>query len=396
MLSKLFMFEKPLGMRDTLPALYETKKKVRQIMTEEIESWGFQFIETPTLEYYETVGSTSAILDQQLFKLLDQQGHTLVLRPDMTAPIARVAASRLYNSGFPLRLAYSANVYRAQQREGGRPAEFEQTGVECIGDGTTSADAEVIALMISTLKKVGLTNFTVAIGHVGYVNALFLDIVGNEERADVLRRFLYEKNYVGYREHVKNLPLSSIDKQRLLQLLQLRGNPETKIVEANDLIENEAGRRAIAELDQLSVNLQAYGVEDSVKIDFNLLSHMSYYTGILFEVYAENVGFLLGNGGRYDKLLEKFNLPAQATGFGLRIDRLIEALDGTEETADIQLVIFSHERRAEAIEFTKKQREQGKRVILQDISGIKDVDACTNEFQEVSYFIGKNGKEAQS
>ena len=76
----------------------------------------------------------SAILDQQLFKLLDQQGHTLVLRPDMTSPIARVAASKLLKEELPLRFAYSANVYRAQQREGGRPAEFEQIGVECIGD----------------------------------------------------------------------------------------------------------------------------------------------------------------------------------------------------------------------------------------------------------------------
>ena len=103
-------------------------------ISEEMKRWGYQFIETPALEYYDTVGAASAILDQQLFKLLDQQGHTLVLRPDMTSPIARVAASKLLKEELPLRLAYSANVYRAQQREGGRPAEFEQIGVECIGD----------------------------------------------------------------------------------------------------------------------------------------------------------------------------------------------------------------------------------------------------------------------
>lgn len=193
MTKKLFMFEKPLGMRDTLPFLYEIKKRVRQAMVREIETWGYELIETPTLEYYETVGAASAIDDHQLFKLLDQQGHTLVLRPDMTAPIARLAASRLYQDGNPLRLAYNANVFRAQQREGGRPAEFEQIGVECIGDGTVAADAEVISVMIAALKQTGLRNFTVAIGHIGYVNALFLEILGNEERASVLRRFLYEK-----------------------------------------------------------------------------------------------------------------------------------------------------------------------------------------------------------
>ena len=66
------------------------------------------------------------------FKLLDQEGHTLVLRPDMTAPIARVAASKLLNDDLPLRLAYTANVFRAQQREGGRPAEFEQIGLNLL------------------------------------------------------------------------------------------------------------------------------------------------------------------------------------------------------------------------------------------------------------------------
>lgn len=109
-------------------------------------------METPTLEFYETVGVQSAIEEQQLFKLLDQDGKTLVLRPDMTGPIARVAASKLHKHNHPLRAGYAASVYRAQEREGGRPAEFEQVGAELIGDGSTSADAEVIALAAGALK----------------------------------------------------------------------------------------------------------------------------------------------------------------------------------------------------------------------------------------------------
>jgi ATP phosphoribosyltransferase regulatory subunit len=390
-MSKLFMFEKPLGMRDTLPFLYKIKKRVRQAMTNEIEKWGYEFIETPTLEYYETVGSASAIADHQLFKLLDQQGHTLVLRPDMTAPIARLAASRLYQQGNPLRLAYNANVFRAQQREGGRPAEFEQMGVECIGDGTVVADAEVISLMIATLQQVGLRHFTVAVGHIGYVNALFLDILGNEERANALRRFLYEKNYVGYREHVKSLPLSSIDQQRLLQLLQLRGN-ETAISQARELVHTEEGVKAIEELHELWNALRLYGVADFVKMDMTLVSHMSYYTGILFEVYAENVGFPLGNGGRYDELLEKFARKAPATGFGIRLDRLIEALGEMETEAEIECIIFSQERFAEAIQLANEKRREGKRVVLQHISGIHDIDAYSKRYQPITYLLGRTGK----
>ncbi|RSK29438.1 ATP phosphoribosyltransferase regulatory subunit [Bacillus sp. HMF5848] len=381
------MFEKPLGMRDTLPHLYEAKQQVRTKVVQEMEGWGYQLLETPTLEYYETIGAASAILDQQLFKLLDQQGHTLVLRPDMTAPIARVAASRLYKDGNPLRLAYSASVFRAQQREGGRPAEFEQLGVECVGDASISADAEVIALMVSILKRAGLSNFKVAIGHIGFVNQLFLEIVGNEERANQLRRFLYEKNYVGYREHVKELPLSSIDKQRLLTLLQLRGD-EDVIEAARSIVDNGEGKKAVEAVANLWKQLEAFDVSQYVKIDFNLVSHMSYYTGILFEVYGENVGLVLGNGGRYDDLLEKFKRPAPATGFAIYFNRLLEALGDQVSISDRECVIYSNEQRVEAIKFASELRERGSRVVLQNITGVEDVDAFVKQFGNVTYFIG--------
>jgi ATP phosphoribosyltransferase regulatory subunit len=385
------MFEKPLGMRDTLPELYETKCQVRNSISDEMKKWGYQFIETPALEYYETVGTASAILDQQLFKLLDQQGHTLVLRPDMTAPIARVAASKLLKEDLPLRLAYSAPVYRAQQREGGRPAEFEQIGIECIADETVSADGEVISLMISSLKAAGLKDFKIAVGHIGFVQELFLQILGTEERANALRKFLYEKNYVGYREHVKNLPLSSIDKQRLLDFLKLRGGEEV-IELASGLIENEKGQEAVNQLRKLWDMVVDYEEESNLKFDLTLVSHMSYYTGILFEVYSNLVGFPIGNGGRYNLLLEKFGKQTGATGFALRLDRLIEALGELKKGTPTHCILFSEERRKEAFLQAKEKRQQGTKTVLQDIGGAKNLDAYTEQYDEVIFLVGKAGR----
>ncbi|WP_338751457.1 ATP phosphoribosyltransferase regulatory subunit [Bacillus sp. FJAT-52991] len=394
-MSKLFMFEKPVGMRDTLPHIYETKRQLKDSIEQQMKSWGYQFIETPALEYYDTVGEASAILDQQLFKLLDQQGNTLVLRPDMTTPIARTAASKLLKEQVPLRLAYSANVYRAQQREGGRAAEFAQIGVENIGDETISADAEVIALMVSAMKEMGLTQFQVSIGHIRFVEQLFQQILGTEERASTLRRYLYEKNYVGYREHVRALSLSSIDKQRLLKFLHLHGN-EDCLQMADELIEDGAGKEAIQELRQLIDLLKDYGIDPYVKFDLSLVSHMSYYTGILFETYADGVGYPVGNGGRYNNLLEKFGQPASATGFGLRLDFLLEAVGELIEAEGIHCLIFSKERRKEAIEAAAKLRAQGEKVVLQDLAGVKDVDRFTSACGNVSYYVGqvKNGGES--
>jgi ATP phosphoribosyltransferase regulatory subunit len=388
--TKPFMFEKPLGMRDTLPLLYETKTVIRNKMSNEIRQWGYQFIETPALEFYETIGEASAILDAQLFKLLDQQGHTLVLRPDMTAPIARMAASKLLKQQIPIRLAYSENVYRAQQREGGKPAEFEQIGIECIGNDSISADAEIISLLVSVLKSAGLQGFKVSIGHVGFLQELFISILGNAERAAVLRKYLYEKNYVGYREHVKALPLSSIDKQRLIQFITLRGGEET-IENALMLLENDKGKETLLELQELFVQLKEFGVEKYISFDLTLVSHMSYYTGTLFEVYAGQVGSLIGNGGRYDSLLRKFGWNTPATGFAIRMDKLTEALGEVKAGEPIECVLFTAEHRKEALVYARNKRSEGKKMVIQDINAVQNVDAFTAAFSDVHYFIGKGG-----
>lgn len=390
-MSQLFMFEKPLGMRDTLPELYEAKSQVQNAIESEMKLWGYQFMDTPTLEYYETVGAASAILDQQLFKLLDNQGHTLVLRPDMTAPIARVATSKLLQKDLPLRLAYSTSVFRAQQREGGRPAEFEQIGVEAIADESVSADGEVIALMVSALREAGIKSFQISVGHIGFVKELFQQILGTEERARALTKFLYEKNFVGYREHVKSLNLSSIDKQRLLDFLKLRGGEEV-IEQALRLIENEKGREAILKLKQLWDIVVDYGEEANLKVDLTLVSHMSYYTGILFEVYADKVGFPIGNGGRYNLLLQKFGKTTGATGFALRLDRILEALGELKREANTHCILFSGERRKEAYQLARDKRGQGIKTLLQDINGVENLDAFTDQFAEVAFLIGKAGK----
>ncbi|MGD6840863.1 ATP phosphoribosyltransferase regulatory subunit, partial [Bacillus thuringiensis] len=95
---------------------------------------------------------------------------------------------------------------------------------------------------------------------------LFTQIVGTEERADTLRRYLYEKNYVGYRQHVNELALSSIDKQRLFRFLQLRGS-ENVLGEAHSLLEGEKGLHALEQLKDLWSILKDYEVEQYVKFD---------------------------------------------------------------------------------------------------------------------------------
>ncbi|WP_349410859.1 ATP phosphoribosyltransferase regulatory subunit [Pseudalkalibacillus sp. SCS-8] len=381
-------------MRDTLPTLYEMKSVSRRAMESLVRQWGYHFMQTPTVEYYDTVGEASATLDQQLFKLLDQEGKTLVLRPDMTAPIARVAASSLRDEPLPMRIAYAANVFRAQQQEGGRPAEFEQFGIELIGDGTTSADAEVIALMINTFKVVGLKSYKVAVGHLGYVDALFSEILGTDKRIETLKRFLYEKNYVGYRQHVKELPLSSIDQKRLLDFLHLRGEG-IQLDQAEELVFSTRAYEALEELQALQDGLKAFGVSDAISFDLTLVSHMTYYTGVVFEGYAPQLGSPISNGGRYDALFSKFDMEAKATGFGIHLDHLIEAVHPRDEKRFTHCIIYSEKQRDEAIRSCMELRRQGEVVTLQDIKGIDDLDAYTEKFSNVTYYLGKEEEKGR-
>lgn len=123
-MSKPKGFEKPAGVRDYLPHVVDKLRRIEHRVLECMGSWGYRQIITPSMEYYDTVGVASSTSDKKLFKLLNNRGTTLVLRSDMTAPIARVVSSLLKEEKLPLRLSYHANVFRAIEEEAGREAEF--------------------------------------------------------------------------------------------------------------------------------------------------------------------------------------------------------------------------------------------------------------------------------
>jgi ATP phosphoribosyltransferase regulatory subunit len=181
-MSKPFVFEKPIGMRDSLPDAVANKIEISHRILNVFKKWGYQQIETPTLEFYDTVGRVSPTMEGRLFKLLDRLGRSLVLRPDLTVPIARVVSSLLKDYPFPIRLSYQGNVFRAQENNAGQNAEFPEIGVEFIGEEAPDADAEIISLIVAALKAVDIRDFTLAIGHVGFLHALFHDCVQDEEQ----------------------------------------------------------------------------------------------------------------------------------------------------------------------------------------------------------------------
>jgi ATP phosphoribosyltransferase regulatory subunit len=369
-LSKPKGFEKPTGVKDYLPHAVVKLRRIERNVLDCMNCWGYEQIVTPTMEYYDTVGVASSTSDQKLFKLLNQRGTTIVLRSDMTAPIARVVGSLLKDQPFPLRLSYHANVFRAFEEDAGREAEFYQTGVEFVGDPSPEADAEVIALAIASLMAAGVQSFKMAVGHVGFLNGLFEETLpGRSEEQEALKACLLQRDHVGYREILRSLSLNETWRLELEGILRLRGGQEV-CDQAMNLSGNAGARAAIRHLCEVWDVLAAYGVQEHVLIDLTMIGDFSYYTGMTFEGYASHLGFPVCSGGRYDNLLAQFGRPAPATGFALKTTRILEVVEEDSQKPGRTLVAYAVSERSAALAEAERLRATGRVVVTAIIASL--------------------------
>jgi len=168
-------------------------------------------------------------------------------------------------------------------------------------------------------------------------------------------------------------------------LLELRGGRE-QIDAAAKLITNPKGKQMLSELSLLFEILDDYEVSECIKVDFTLVSHMDYYTGIVFEGINGKIGYSLASGGRYDELLAKFNRRVPATGFAVFFDRLIEAAGPSDMDKDICCILYSNRRRKEAFAEARQKRADDQNVVLQALSGLENIKKFTDSFAEVVYY----------
>ncbi|MFT9487261.1 MAG: ATP phosphoribosyltransferase regulatory subunit [Tepidibacillus sp.] len=356
-MGKLQSFEKPIGFRDLLPNITAKKRWMENQLQGLFHRWGYQEIVTPTLEYDETVGKASAIPSNKTFKLLDRLGHTLVLRPDMTAPIGRVVSSLLKNQDLPYRISYHSNVFRAQEHEAGRAAEFYQSGVELIGEGTPDADAEVLVLAIESLKQVKVGAFRLVIGHTGFLQGVLAEWVTDQEVQTKMREALSEKNMVGYQQLVDEFVDSEKGQKVLQSLLSFQGDG-AMLEQALNIAVSYQAKQAIGELVEIWKLLKLYDVETYITFDLTLVPHLDYYTGMVFEGTTERIGFPILSGGRYDTLLKAFDNSLAATGFALHMDRILDVSEVQLPTERRIKVIYDQAHRDQALSYAFKLRRE--------------------------------------
>lgn len=316
----------PEGVRDIYGEEYEKKLKIENLLHEKIFSYGYRDIQTPSFEFFDVfsneIGTTPS---KELYKFFDKEGNTLVLRPDFTPSIARCAAKYFLDENMPIRFSYSGNAFTNTSQLQGKLKETTQMGIELIGDASVNADAEILSVVIESLKNTGLKDFQISVGNVEYFKGLCGELDFLEDMEIQVRDYISGKNFFAAEEYLMNENVSAKKISMLLKTEDFIGSVDM-LTEAKALVHNERSINAIEHLLALYQVLKAYHIEKYVSFDLGMLSKYKYYTGMIFKGYTYGVGDAIVKGGRYDNLLNQFGKSAPAVGFVIMIDDLMQAL----------------------------------------------------------------------
>jgi ATP phosphoribosyltransferase regulatory subunit len=355
----------PKGVRDYLPEEATWRRELENKINQVFTSYGYQEVVTPTVEYVGIFTPSNAANDAQTYRFVDREGQILALRPDMTTPIARVVASRLQNQPLPLRLCYFGNLFRYEDPQAGRQREFTQAGLELLGSNNSAADAEVVILACKCLAAVGVRDFRIDIGHVGFVRTLLSMAGFLPETEERVKEALVHKDLVALEQLVTEQVSDPKLKEVMLEIMEYRGGPE--VLEKAQSAWPNLSIPALTELSAVFQRVKSAGLENYVIIDLSMVKEMDYYTGIILEGYSRELGYYLCSGGRYDGLLGEFGYDIPATGFALGLDRVLLVLErqgfgGWKERPKF-IVDFPGADYSENIEWVERWRSAGAIVV---------------------------------
>jgi ATP phosphoribosyltransferase regulatory subunit len=313
----------PSGTRDVLP---EETREVRAItdgLRRVYERHGYGEVYTPALEYESVLARADMAEARPAYRVFDETGAVLVLRSDMTVPIARVVATRYVSSEPPLRFCYFAHCYRGVRPQRGQPRELLQAGIELIGSPAPHGTVEALTVLCHSLDATGLKDYRIGLGDASLFPSLMASLSVPETARRALLESLVLRDFVGIEQTLAEHGVAGEAAELLLEMPQRRGGQDILTDVPAAAAEAVTGLRRVHEL------LEP-GVAARVIFDLGLVRNIGYYTGAVFDVYDPALGAPIGGGGRYDDLLGRFGRPLPAVGFALGVDRLHIALAGEE------------------------------------------------------------------
>jgi ATP phosphoribosyltransferase regulatory subunit len=316
----------PEGMRDVLPPETQRLRAVEDRLRARFAAYGYGEVRTPWLEFADTFEAAEDDTLAAGYHLHDEQGHELMVRNDMTVPVARMAADRCDDEPLPLRFSYVAPSIRPWAPQRGQDGEFQQAGVELLGLDSAEADAECVTLLCDALAGLGLREFTVTLGSAAYQEALIDSLGLPDDDRDTFTQALAERDYPLVESVAGNAEVDSKALTALWRILELSGGEET-LAQARKLARSDVMEAAVARLARVHDLVEDAGFGAHLAFDFGLVQDLSYYSGLTVEAFAPGVGLPLATGGRYDGLLARFEWDIPGVGFAVAVDRAADALD---------------------------------------------------------------------
>lgn len=331
----------PEGTRDILFSEYTNKKNIEDVLRSVYIEMGYKEVNSPTFEFYDVYNlRNQPIKQEKMYKLFDNMGRMMVLRPDMTTPIARIAATKIKNQSYPVKLCYTGNIYRMNEVLNGKISEVTQSGIEVLGSSNLRADVEVLIAAIKALIKTGLKEFKIEIGQAEFFKSIIEDIDIEEEGIEKLRTLIENKNFSEVENFISENKEKLKEKSIILSKLpELFGGKEI-IEKAEKLVNNEKALATLKAISKVYEIVENSGYGKYLSIDLGMVQHINYYTGLIYRGYAKGIGDALLSGGRYDKLISQFGRDIPATGLAINVDSLMEALENDNENCNSSYAFY--------------------------------------------------------
>ncbi len=355
----------PQGVKDFGPTKAENLKRIETGFLEEFSYWGYRRVITPLFEYLDTMSmGIGANFSHKLMKFVDPHtGEVVVLRPDITPQIGRMAATRLRNYDYPIRLCYSGRVVRYEEKGSGKEREIFQLGCELLGLDSTEGDSEIIALALRSVNRMGLRKVTLNLGHAGILESCLKDADGIK---DELVSALTKKDQELIRQIVEPSKIPSDVKDMLFSLSDYYGGTEI----LRQTAKNKRFAPYIEEIVSVIEVLEDYKVECDISVDLVEVKGLDYYTGVTFEIISSTTPVSLVTGGRYDELVSSYGQNIPAAGFAMDAEELMFCLKGESEENQVHFIVIPKTLalRKEAIRLAEWLRSSSFKVIL-DLNG---------------------------
>lgn len=361
------MFRTVRGTRDVLPDEMRKRVRIFNIAREIFHLFGYEEIQTPTIEYFDLLAlKIGDEIRHRMYVFQDLKGRKLALRPEMTTSVARLVSTKMRNLPKPIRLSYIANCFRYDNPQAARYREFWQVGFELIGSDKPCADAEILAISEKLIDKIGLSEKTMKIGHVGILRSLLENEGINEHEQNLILGLIDKGKHEDALCKLKELRVSDTCINKISRLFALRSDSLEKVYnEARKiLIDYPEASEHLENLREIIELFNFYSPKAKLSIELGFARGLEYYTGMIFEIYVPSLNVAIGGGGRYDNLLgivSSENLPAVGSSIG--VDRALIAL-ATKHTPDanrrrIFITATSRELYGKAIQVASLLREDG-------------------------------------